>query len=132
RRRPRERRISAVSRVYGEHGPGAHGIFLHLAWIGVLGDEIRNLGRRTQRVGGDRRAVHSDRRAVDARSVAEHREHVRRDAAEMTDIPDFKCNHEDTKTRPASSASSRWLGGSVTNLLRVFVTSWLNNARYVA
>ena len=62
---------------------GAHGVLLHLAGIGVLGDEVRHLGRRARRRRRDRRALPPGRRPLDAGGAGQHREDVRGDAAKV-------------------------------------------------
>ena len=58
--------------------PGAHRVFLHGAGVGLLGDEVRHVGRRARVHAGDRRALSAGRRALDAARAREHREDVQR------------------------------------------------------
>ena len=63
-------------------GAGAHGVLLHRARLGLLGDQVGHLGRRPGRHAGDGRTLSPARRQVDDRRAGEHREDVRGDAAE--------------------------------------------------
>ena len=45
---PRERGVSAIPGLHGQHGTRPHGVLLHVAGVGVLGDENRHMGRRAR------------------------------------------------------------------------------------
>ena len=77
----RERGVPAVSGVHGEYRPRAHGVLLHVAGVGVLGDEDGNLGRRAQVDARGRRTLPRSRRPLDAGRPRQHRTNLRRDAA---------------------------------------------------
>ena len=58
---PGERGVSTVPGVHGEHGTRAHGLLLHVAGVGVLGDKNRHVGRRAQVDPRGRRTLHRAR-----------------------------------------------------------------------
>ena len=80
-----ERRVPAVPGLrHGADRPGAHGVLLHGSGIGLLGDQVRHVGRCARVHGGDRRALPAGRRALDAAGAREYRKDVQGDAAALT------------------------------------------------
>ena len=64
--------------------PGAHRVLLHRSRLGLLGDQVRHVGRCAWVDARRGRTLPAGGRAIDARRAREHREDVRRDAATMT------------------------------------------------
>ena len=78
-----ERRVPAVPRLQVADRPGAHRVLLHRARLGLLGDQVRHLGRRARLHGRRSASATSGRRALDAAGAREHRAHVQGDAASL-------------------------------------------------
>ncbi len=130
RSRARERGVPAVSRVHREHRARPHGVLLHVARVGVLGDEIGDLGRRAKVDARNRRAVHPGRRPIDVERPRQHRTDFRGHAAEVSGAPGQRSASSQYFTDLAISVIRSDPGGiGYSNSIVAWIGHWRSRSR---